>query len=101
MTTIYEIGPVEAGTALAQRLRELRLLKGWTRETLAQRAGVTSASLKRFENTGKASVVLVLKAAHALNRLDEFDALLRPPAARSMAELEQRQTQPTRKRGVI
>ena len=68
---------------------------------LARRAGVTAASLKRFETTGKASLELVLKVAHALARLDEFDNLFHPPAAQSIAELEQRAAKPARKRGRI
>lgn len=85
--------------ALAERLRTLRLQRSWTRETLASRSGVTTASLKRFENTGKASLQLLLKTAHALVRLDEFDDLLKPPAARSLAELEERAARPPRCRG--
>jgi transcriptional regulator with XRE-family HTH domain len=85
--------------ALAERAKSLRLLKGWRRTTLAERAGVSPFSLKRFEQTGKASLELVLKVAHALGRLDEFDGLFRPPSARSLAELEERATKPVPKRG--
>lgn len=93
--------PTEAAVTLAQQAKALRLLKGWTRATMAQRAGVTVSSLKRFEQTGKASVELVLKVAHALGHLDEFGRLLQPPPARSMAELEQRAAKPAPKRGRI
>ena len=93
--------PAEMAAALAQQTKSLRLLKGWTRATMAQRAGVTASSLKRFEQTGKASVELVLKVAHALGRLDEFDKLLQPPPTQSMAELEQRAAKPAPKRGRI
>ena len=92
-------GPAEIGKALAERMRALRLIKGWTRETMAKRSGISAASLKRFENAGKASLDLVLKSAHALARLDEFNVLLQPPAARSLAELERRADKPARKRG--
>jgi transcriptional regulator with XRE-family HTH domain len=85
--------------ALADRLRGLRLLKGWTRQTMADRSGISTASLKRFENSGKASLELVLKAAHVLGRLEEFGGLFQPPAARSLAELEEREASPARKRG--
>ena len=91
--------PAETARAMAQQAKALRLLKGWTRATLAGRAGVTPSSLKRFEQTGKASVELVLKVAHALSRLDEFDKLLQPPSAQSMAELERRAAKPAPKRG--
>ena len=91
--------PSEAGKALADRAKTLRLLKGWKRETLAERAGVSAASLKRFENTGKASLELVLKVAQALGCLDEFKELFRPPPAQTLAELEKRAARRTRKRG--
>ncbi|MBI5211220.1 MAG: helix-turn-helix transcriptional regulator [Elusimicrobia bacterium] len=95
------LAPAEMGRALAARLRSLRLAKGWTRHTLAMRAGITAASLKRFENFGKASLELVLKTAHALARLEDFNKLLEPPAAQSLAELEKREALPARKRGSI
>ena len=94
-------GPSDMAKALADRAKALRLLRGWTQSTLAQRAGVTSASYRRFETTGKASLKLVLKVAHALARLEEFDQLFQPPLARSIEELEQRAAEPTRKRGSI
>ena len=94
-------GPSDMAKALADRAKALRLLRGWTQSTLAQRAGVTSASYRRFETTGKASLKLVLKVAHALARLEEFDQLFQPPLARSIEELEQRAAESTRKRGSI
>ena len=86
---------------LADRVRTLRLGKDWTRDTLALRAGVSSASLRRFETTGKASFELVLKVACALGRLDEFGKLFSPPPARSIEELERRAAKPGPKRGRI
>ena len=93
--------PTELALLLANRTKDLRLLKGWTRNTMAERAGVTYSSLKRFESTGKASLELLLKVAHALARLEEFESLLHPPAAQSIEELERRATTPSRKRGRI
>jgi transcriptional regulator with XRE-family HTH domain len=95
------LGPGEMGKLLAERIKTLRLAKGWTRETLASRAGVSPFSLKRFETTGKASFELVLKSAGALGRLDEFGKLLSPPPARSIEELERRSAKPSPKRGRI
>ena len=99
--TLSLVGPAEMGKLLAERAKVLRLLKGWTRETLAKRAGVTAASLKRFETSGKASLELVLKVAHALARMEEFGKLFQPPPAQSIEELEQRAATPARKRGRI
>jgi transcriptional regulator with XRE-family HTH domain len=98
-TVLTMLGPVEMSQSLAHRLRALRLLKAWTQTTLAARAGVTVASLRRFEVTGKASLELVLKISHALDRLEELEQLFQPPPAQSIEELERRATRPTRKRG--
>ncbi|HBL19029.1 MAG: hypothetical protein A2X36_13585 [Elusimicrobia bacterium GWA2_69_24] len=100
-TLLTLLGPIETGEALSERMRALRLNKGWTRETLAKRSGISTASLKRFENTGRSSLELVLKAAHALARLEEFNGLFQPPRARSLAELEERAAPPARRRGRI
>jgi transcriptional regulator with XRE-family HTH domain len=91
--------PGDVAKMLAERTKSLRLSKELTRKTLAARAGVSVASLVRFETTGKASLALVLKIAHALNRLNEFETLLQPPPAQSIDELESRSIQPARKRG--
>ena len=84
---------------LARRLRELRLAKGWKQSTLADRSGVSLASLRRFEGSGKVSLQSLLKLVFALGRLDDFEAVLEPPAASSIAELEAREAKPTRQRG--
>lgn len=93
------VSPSELAISLGTQSKDLRLAKGWTRQTLASRAGVTPSSLKRFENTGKASLELVLKVAHALGRLSEFSNLFKPPGAQSIEELELRAGTPQTKRG--
>jgi transcriptional regulator with XRE-family HTH domain len=96
------IGPADVARALAQRAKAVRLCQGWTQATLASRAGVTLASYRRFEATGKSSLELILKVAHALGRLDDFASLLAPPPASSIEELAARTAPsiPKRKRGV-
>ena len=89
----------EMASILADRLRTLRLLAGLKRSTLAAKADVSPASLKRFETTGKTSLGNLLKLAHALGRLAEFEKLLPPPPAASIAELEERSVRPIPKRG--
>lgn len=91
--------PSETGRILADRAKALRLLKSWTRETLARRAGVSSASLKRFETTGAAALELVLRVAFALGRLEDFSTSFLPPEASTMAELKALEGRPERKRG--
>lgn len=91
--------PAEMGLLLAQRVKTLRLMKNWTRDVLAKRAGVSASSLKRFETKGLASLELVLKLGFALSRLEEFSALFQPPPAQNIAELEKITTSNLRKRG--
>ena len=101
-TPILLLGPDEMAHLLADRIKTLRLLRGWTQATLAHRAGVTTPSYRRFETTGQASVALVLKVAHALARLEDFDRLFQMPPASSIKELASQSTAviPIRKRGV-
>lgn len=91
--------PEKLEADLARRARELRLAKGWRQTTLAERSGVSLASLRRFEASGKVSLQSLLKIAFALGRLDDFDRILHPPPARSIDELEAAQESPRRQRG--
>ena len=91
--------PEQVSDTLAARIKALRLTRGWKQATLAERSGVSLASLRRFEATGRASLQHLLALAFALNRLDDFDALLQAPRASSLAELEAAEKQPTRRRG--
>lgn len=93
--------PERIAASLAARLRELRLARGWRQVTLAERSGVSLASLRRFERSGKVSLQNLLKLVFALGRLDDFDALLRRPRPATLAELEASETRPERKRGRI
>jgi transcriptional regulator with XRE-family HTH domain len=100
MESVNPILPEACAVSLGAKAKALRLAAEWKRATLADRAGVTEASLKRFERTGKASLELVLRVAFALGRLDEFGGLLEPPPARSIDELERRSQRALPKRGV-
>ncbi len=91
--------PAEVALGLAARLRALRLERSWKRDTLAARAGVSAATLKRFERTGEVSLGTLLRLCEALDRLAELDRILEPAAARSMKELEERAVRKVPKRG--
>jgi DNA-binding XRE family transcriptional regulator len=67
--------PENVSRTLATRVKELRLARGWKQATLAQRSGVSLASLRRFEESGRVSLQNLLDLAFALNRLDDFDTL--------------------------
>ncbi len=85
------LAPKEIARTLADRHKNLRLLKKWKRSTLAERSGVSIASLIRFEQKAQISLENLLNLFHALGRLDEFEKLLLPPAAKSIDELEQQE----------
>jgi transcriptional regulator with XRE-family HTH domain len=93
--------PEQVSRDLATRIKALRLARGWKQTTLAQRSGVSLASLRRFEESGRISLQSLLDLAFALNRLDDFEAVLQPPPASSLAELEAREKRPARKRGRV
>ena len=90
MLTVKIWAPGEMELLLAERVRELRLMKAWTRDELAARSGVTVSSLKRFERTGKISLERVLKIAMTLDALDAFATLFEKPEAKTLGEIEQR-----------
>ena len=94
--------PEEIVRQLADRVRGDRLRRGWKQSTLAERSGVSLPTLRRYERTGRTSLENLLRLCFALGRLDEFAELLKPPAARTMADLEAMDaaSQPKRKRGV-
>ena len=96
--------PEQVGKTLAARVKALRLAKGWKQATLAERSGVSLGSLRRFESSGQVSLQHLLEPAFALYRLDDFDALLQPPRASSIAELEALEAaekRPARRRGRV
>jgi transcriptional regulator with XRE-family HTH domain len=93
------VTPEQVSRTLADRVRTLRLARGWKQSTLASRSGVSLGSLRRFEESGRISLQNLLDLAFALNRLDDFDGLLEPPPASSIAELEAAEKSPARKRG--
>lgn len=92
--------PEEVATALAERCRRLRLARSWKQSTLADRAGVSLASLRRFEQTGRISLKSLLRLAFTLGSLGDFDALFQAPLADSLEALEAMTSSPQPKRGV-
>jgi len=85
--------PQDVLQQLATRVRALRLERSWKQSTLAKRSGVSLPTVQRYEQTGRTSVENLLRLCHALGRLDEFNDLLEPAPASSLAELEMRERQ--------
>lgn len=67
--------PQEIQAELAARFKARRLAMNLTQEGLAARAGVSWGSLKRFERTGLIALDALLRIAHALDCLRDFDRL--------------------------
>jgi len=91
--------PVEISTDVAKRLRARRLDANLSQEGLANRAGVTLASLKRFERTGKIAFESLVKLSFALGSAEGFEALFPPAKFESIDEVIERRK--TRKRGGV
>ena len=91
--------PREVVRLLADRIRSERLRLNWKQVTLAERAGVSLPTLRRYERTGVTSIENLLRLCHALGHLDEFADLLKPPSVSSLAELQARSETEHRKRG--
>lgn len=81
--------PKKVRLELAAWLRRVRIGMDWSQEVLAERSGVTLASLRRFETTGQVSLERLLRLALVLGVLDQFAKLAAPPVAfSSVAEVE-------------
>lgn len=61
---------------IANKVKVLRKAKGWSQEVLADRSGVSYGSIKRFETTGQIALESLLKIAHVLGRLGDFELIL-------------------------
>lgn len=97
---VISTSPLGIGKAIGARLKGRRLQLGWSRETLATRAGVNPWSLKRFEVSGLIALESLVKLAIVLGNVGDFGALfaVRPKEPNSMEELE-KLNPPARVRG--
>lgn len=62
----------------AQKHKATRKRLKLSQAELASRSGVSLGSIKRFEQTGKISFESLLKLAHLLGRLSDFEKLFAP-----------------------
>lgn len=67
--------PKELRLQLAERARELRLTRNMRQTDLAERSGVTLASVRRFEKEGEVSLKNLMLIAIALNRAQDMEQL--------------------------
>ena len=67
--------PNEIARDIAKQEKEKRKKRKLTQAELSARAGITLASLKRFEQTGEISFVSLVKIAVVLDETDTLDKL--------------------------
>jgi len=72
------LSPKDVQDQLAADVKRSRVeVKGWKRDTLAEKSGVPASTIKRFERSGEISLRQLLMLVHALGLLDRFDKLLK------------------------
>ena len=97
LSEIYN--PLEMGRQIALRVRQYRLDKNITQESLSKKSGVSYASLRKFEVSGEISLKSLIKIAIALGMSEEFTKLFTNQTFASMDELLKEKKQKIRKRG--
>ena len=55
---------------------------------LANKSGVSYASIRRFENIGEISLNSLLKIANALDCLEDFNSLFKMPVVKSLKDYD-------------
>ena len=77
----------EMNQALATRVRNIRKRRSISQEQLSTMSGVSFGSVKRFESTGKISLISLTKIAVALGCADEIRNLFTEVPYRSIEEV--------------
>jgi len=67
--------PEELQLELSRRLRELRVRRNFTQNELAAKAGVGPRAIADLENGAKTTVRTLVRALHALDSAEGFDAV--------------------------
>ena len=70
--------PSDTAIELARRIVSLRLRRLWSRETLAEKAGINVYTLKHFERTGQISLERLISLSRALDVSSELERLFKP-----------------------
>ena len=73
---------------IVERMKTRRKQMKLSQRQLSQKSGVTYASIRRFETTGEISLTSLLKIAHALDALKDFEKLFKGKAITSLKDYE-------------
>ena len=79
--------PEEIDKALAERVRNIRRRRCISQEKLSKQSGVSYRSIKRFEATGKISLLSLTRIAVALGCVDEIRELFTQVPYRNIQEV--------------
>ncbi len=71
---------------LVTRFKKRRKEMGLTQKQMAERSGVTYASLRRFEQTGEIALGSLIKLAKVLKCMDEFNGLFKTPIIKDLKD---------------
>ena len=71
---------------LVEREKQRRKKMHLSQRDLANKSGVSYASIRRFENIGEISLNSLLKIANALDCLEEFNSVFKMPAVKSLKD---------------
>lgn len=73
---------------LVEREKQRRKKKHMSQRDLANKSGVSYASVRRFESIGEISFNSLLKIANALDCLEDFISVFKMPAVKSLKDYD-------------
>ena len=73
---------------LVEREKLRRKKMHLSQRDLANKSGVSYASIRRFENIGEISLNSLLKIANALDCLEEFNSVFKMPVVKSLKDYD-------------
>jgi len=86
----YQGSDREVLAELGRRLRDARLERNLSQETVAEEAGIGRYTLQRMELGGSPSLINFIRVLRALGLLGELERLLPGPTPSPIDELERR-----------
>lgn len=73
-------------SGIVERVKKKRNQMKLSQKELSQKSGVAYASIRRFETTGEISLSSLLKIAHALDALKDFEGVFKGEVITSLKD---------------